>query len=465
MRNSIAYSGLPKNRNNFIDLDRLVFAQTTKNTISRNIFEDHFSEVTEYIKEFIQEDYKDLLQNSFGNEEKKRQLRNVIYSHVSQQSFIEKFKSYIEGYELGVITDRLVEKIAGLGVLQELAATETITDINCIAWNNIWVDDINKGKYKTDVSFENPEEYLELCNRFAFASNKTYSYAKPSVNAYFPQLRVNFVGQDLSPSVNLQIRTISKELRYDEDYILGTGFATKEMVDFLKATFKTEGHLISGETGTGKTELLRYFMGYSKERSDIIVIEDTPETYLDEIYPLKPIKMWKNREATDDQNNSFGYDYHLANALRHNPDYIIIQESRGKEALQISIAASTGHKVNTTLHADNAPDSVERFIQMCQMEQHHPADYFGKRIVKGFRIGVHVKRFENVRKINQIVEYVGYENNEPIVNVLFEYNPLTDKHEVKGNVSEKLWGRLASEKTADLSNIECIKPRSAVGIM
>lgn len=460
MKNIIPYQGLITKEINIINLEKMVYQKEKEKQIKPKVkFSNQFQQITDHVKNTLnQPDYRELIKDSFGNEHKKSQLRGKIHSLVSSKGFLETYSSLIADYSLDEVTDYLIEKITGLDVLQPLAEIPTITDINCISWNNIWVDDIYKGKYKTDISFENEQEYLELCNRFAFASGKNLSVARPSIDAIFPYMRINIVGEDLSPKTNLQIRIVSKKLRISEELMLNTGYANELMIEFLKKTFATESHLISGSTGSGKTELLRYFTKYTKDNADIIMIEDTPESYMDEIHPEKPIKMWKNREVSDDQKKTFGYSYHVRNAMRHNPDYITIQESRGAESADILEAAETDHIVSTTLHANSAIDCITRFIVLCQKAVHYSSEYYGKRITRAFKIGIHTKRFGKVRKINQIVEYVGYgENDEVKANILFEYDPITEKHHQKDKMSAELWMKL-SEHHQNLDSIKELAP-------
>ncbi|MEK5105054.1 ATPase, T2SS/T4P/T4SS family [Cytobacillus sp. FSL M8-0252] len=444
MNNIVAYEGLITEQRNVINLERLLYQKVKDKQIKPKIkFSNKLQDVTNYIKEYLnQEQHRELIRDSFGNKRKQIQLKSVIQTHVSSKEFLSKYSKHISDFSIEEVTEYLVEKITGLDVLQPLTEIDTITDINIISWNNIWVDDIYKGEYRTNISFSSEQDYFELCNRFAYASNKSLSTAKPSIDAVFPYMRVNIVGQDLSPNVSTQIRIISKELRFDEDYIYKTGYANELMINFIKRVFATESILISGGTGSGKTEFLRYFTGYTKPNATIIMIEDTPETYLDELYPEKPIKMWKNREASDNDKKQFGYSYHIRNAMRQNPQYIFLQESRGEESLDILEASETDHIVDTTLHAESAIDTIIRFIVLCQKAYQHPDEYYGKRITNSFKIGVHLKKFNNVRKINQIVEYLGYENGRVIANILFEYDPKLKRHVRKGNMSQKLWNRL-----------------------
>lgn len=446
-----------KNRINleklFYHKDRQVVLQSKLNTQTGSL-----ERIVDHMKEVLnQEQYRLLIRNAFSDKMKKKRLQEVIYSHVSSRSFRDEYVNQIVSYTLDEMSEYLVEKFVGLDVLQPLAEIPTVTDINCISWNTIWVDDIHEGEYKTDVTFACPEDYEELITRFAFASGKSYSYAKPSVDVNMPYMRINMVGQDLCEKTSMQIRLVSKGLRLYEKYMLDTGYATEGMIALLKATFKSESHLICGGTGTGKTELLRYFSRYTRDNASIILIEDTPETYLDDLYPNKPIKMWQNREAADDLKKAYGYSYHIRNAMRQLPKYIIIQESRGEESIDILEAAETGHILNTTLHAQSAVSCINRFIVLCQKAYHYPAEFYGNRIVSSFKMGIHVSRFGKVRKINQIVEYMGYKDNKVQTNILYQYDPKTETHVTRNKMSKELWDRL-SEVYADMDDLKELQP-------
>lgn len=467
MKNTINYKSLPvtKDLHNVINLQKANFNRDKKRQLRPKVklHNQLNNAVIEDVKNHLSADtFREIIQDSFGNPNKKNELKAIIHNYVSSKDFLGRYSNQVTQFDFDELSELLVEKIAGLDVLQPLAEIETITDIKCIAYDNIWVDDIYKGKYKTHIQFESHNAYLELCQRFVFASNKPYSISKPSVDAIFPYMRVNIVGKDLSPKVSLQMRKISKLLRYDEKYMLKSGFASKELIELLKKTFGSLSHLILGSTGAGKTEILRYFTRYTKDNGDIIMIEDTPETYLDELYPDKPIQMWRNREGDETERKSFGYRYHIRNAMRQNPDYIFIQESRGEESYDILDAALTGHIVNTTLHSFSVKDGAQRFISLCQRAQNHSDEYYGKLIAGAFKIGIHTERMGKDRVIKEVGEYIGFENGEIIVNPLIKYNDQTGKHEQVGVLSEETWNKLlVAQKynfNSDLSSIGQFSP-------
>lgn len=454
---------------NKIDLNNLFFLNAQTNVRSSNVRKNGLdNKIVEDIKDRLKEDKnKELIKDAFGNDAKRQRLLQEIKKILSEPEFSNQNEKLLADLKLNEIANQIVEKIVGLDVLEPLTKDPFITDISVNGHDNIWVDHIIKGDYQTDLKFDSEQSYMELLHRFAFASDKTFSFGNPSFDAMFPQIRVNVVGYDLSPTPTLQMRIVSKDLRLSKEYMLETGYLNETAYQLLKHTFATHSHLIGGETGTGKTELLRYLVRYTKPKKPILMIEDTPESYLDEIYPKEQysIKMWRNRDSTGGNTKEFGYKFHLLNGMRNNPTYLFIQESRGGEAVEISKAVSTGHIVGTTLHSRSCVGSVNRFIDLCQEGKMQSADMYGKRITgeDGFRIGVHLKRFGNVRRINEIFEYTGFEDGEAVGNTLIKFNEMTEEHEVLSPMSERLWKELQSHHK-DMTELEVFSPYKVVKV-
>jgi len=115
--------------------------------------------------------------------------------------------------------------------------------------------------------------------------------------------------------------------------------------------------LVTGPTGTGKSTTLAAMLDYINEhcRSHIITIED-------------PIEFLHRDKKSIISQREVGADTHsfvksLRQALRQDPDVILVGEMRDLETTSIAItAAETGHLVLSTLHTTGAANTIDRII-------------------------------------------------------------------------------------------------------
>jgi twitching motility protein PilT len=117
--------------------------------------------------------------------------------------------------------------------------------------------------------------------------------------------------------------------------------------------------LVTGPTGSGKSTTLAAMINHlnEHERRNVITIED-PIEYL---HPNKKCII-AQRDMGDDTK---AFSIALINALRHDPDVIVIGEMRDLDTISTAItAAETGHLVLGTLHTVDAIQTVERIIDI-----------------------------------------------------------------------------------------------------
>ena len=124
--------------------------------------------------------------------------------------------------------------------------------------------------------------------------------------------------------------------------------------------------LIVGATGSGKTTSLASMINYRNQKmtGHILTIED----------PMEFIH--KNVKSIIDQRevgiDTLSYGNALKNAMREAPDVILIGEIRDRETMQHAISyAETGHLCLSTLHANNAAQTLDRIINFFPESAHH----------------------------------------------------------------------------------------------
>jgi twitching motility protein PilT len=116
---------------------------------------------------------------------------------------------------------------------------------------------------------------------------------------------------------------------------------------------------ITGPTGSGKSTTLAAIIDQinSSQRQHIITIED-PIEYL---HPHKRSIVNQREIGTD----TYGFKDALKYVLRQDPDVVLIGEMRDRETVDAALTISeTGHLVFTTLHTNNAIQTINRIIDL-----------------------------------------------------------------------------------------------------
>src|SRR5688500_4586477 len=117
--------------------------------------------------------------------------------------------------------------------------------------------------------------------------------------------------------------------------------------------------IVSGTTGSGKATTLAAIIGkINRTRSErIITVEDPVE------YQHENAKSLVSQVEVGADSES--YEYALRAMMRQDPDTILIGEIRDSFSLTTALrAADTGHLVFTTVHATNAPMTIERMVSL-----------------------------------------------------------------------------------------------------
>jgi type IV pilus assembly protein PilB len=134
------------------------------------------------------------------------------------------------------------------------------------------------------------------------------------------------------------------------------GFEAEMLDIFRKWITKPYGMIIvSGPTGSGKSTTLHAALKeVQREEDNIVTVEDPVEYQIDRISQVA---------TKDDIGLTFGSS--LRTILRQDPDKILIGEIRDQETSDIAIKfALTGHLVFTTLHANDAPSTITRLLDI-----------------------------------------------------------------------------------------------------
>jgi len=134
------------------------------------------------------------------------------------------------------------------------------------------------------------------------------------------------------------------------------GFEEEDMVIFRRVIHRPYGIIIvSGPTGSGKSTTLHAALKTILDiETNIITVEDPVE------YRLEGVTQIETKEQI-----GLTFGAALRSVLRQDPDIVLIGEIRDEETADIATKFSlTGHLVFSTLHANDAPSTVTRLIDI-----------------------------------------------------------------------------------------------------
>lgn len=125
-------------------------------------------------------------------------------------------------------------------------------------------------------------------------------------------------------------------------------------------TLKEKGLiLMTGPTGCGKSTTLASMIEIINEHKSVHII--TLEDPIEYLHSHKK-SMVEQREIGSD---TFSFANSLKRCLRQDPDVIMVGEMRDLETIAIAVtAAETGHLVLATLHTPNAPEAINRIVDV-----------------------------------------------------------------------------------------------------
>ena len=306
------------------------------------------------------------------------------------------------------------------GPLKSLLDDDDITDISYDNNGQIWIRSLTQGSIRVEVNGATPEFVEKLAFQCSNVMGTTFNNAKPFLDAESSELRLNFVHPSIATNgIAMVIRKTPAKIRLEKEKLLKDDYFTQDIHDILIKC--VEGHcniIVSGETGSGKTEFVKYLASHTKTNEKIITIEDTLELHLDKIFPQRDIVAMKT-------NNVASYTDVLVTCMRQNPKWILLSEVRSAEAVTaVRNSISSGHNILSTIHADKASAIPYRLYSL--METDLDVNQFLSTIYRYIQLGVHIRAYYSKekgkfhREVDEVTEFYVDENNQPQSRVIYQ---------------------------------------------
>lgn len=252
----------------------------------------------------------------------------------------------------------LYRDFRGYGKIDPLLHDPYIEDISCNGNGlPIYVYHSEYTDIRTDISFERSDLDRYLV-KLAQRSGRHISAGDPIVETTLPDgSRAELsLGEQVTPrGSSFTIRKYAADPFTPINLIdLGT-FSIEQMAYLWLAIENNKNLIFAGGTASGKTTSMNAVSMFIPPRSKVVTIEDTRELTLHHENWLSSV----TRERIGEERDITMYDL-LRSGLRHRPEYIIVGEIRGEEALTMFQAMNTGHTTYTTMHADSVQTVINR---------------------------------------------------------------------------------------------------------
>ncbi len=318
--------------------------------------------------------------------------------------------------------DNIFEQM-DFGSLQQYLDNDDITDISYSNGGQLWLRTLSHGIFRVENPLVDNNFMEKLAFQCANVVGHSFNTAHPFLDSESAELRINFIHDSIARNgIACLIRKTPAKVRLEHDKIIEQKYITEDIHDLLIRC--VHGHcniMVSGETGSGKTELVKYLASQTYENEKLITIEDTLELHLDRIFPHRDIVAMKT-------NNVASYTDVLMSCMRQNPKWILLAEVRSAEAvLAVRNSISSGHYILSTIHSDRATNIPSRMYSLLETSQE--IDQFMRSIYRYIQIGVHIRGYQDkktkefVREIAEVCEFYVTEDNEAKYNIMFQKTP------------------------------------------
>ena len=176
--------------------------------------------------------------------------------------------------------------------------------------------------------------------------------ARHVVGATTYNLRVNTLPTIVGENVCIRLQDETRNF----GSLAELGLSAEQIALFLKLISVPNGlFYTTGPTGSGKTTLQYALLATQDLAADKVVTAENPVEY----------QFYGYTQCSIDEKVGRTFEALFEAFLRHDPDVILIAETRNLATAQVAVrAALTGHRVFSTLHTNDAPSAIARLLEL-----------------------------------------------------------------------------------------------------
>ena len=325
----------------------------------------------------------------------------------------------------------LVQKeLFGYGVIDDLIAARSISDIKLYSDKNIRVKSIGK-RADSGIRFENEKEYVRFVTKL-LERNKVNLGTANAIQTFTDRSQKNFILRITIISGLLTdsglplvaIRKIPKD-KYDLNYLKRAGmFSEKkeviygekiaclpifedddELSELLDDMIHSKGILFTGKGASGKTTLMNGLIKEIPHNESVMICQENAELF-DNDHP----DLFSAHVLVNSGDSKISYDLGSLTraALLVDLDRVIVGEVKeGSEALGLSKASMTGHKCWTSVHGESCEMAIDKMADYISQATGYSTRDSLKQL-QGFEYVVHLRNFH----IDEIIQIAGWDGEK-----------------------------------------------------
>jgi flagellar protein FlaI len=320
----------------------------------------------------------------------------------------------------------MIKDFLGDGLIDPIMHDKYIEDISCDGVNTpIFVYHASYESMKTTLMYQDAGELDSFVTRLAQRAGKYISIAEPMLDATMgdgSRIQMTLGTEVTAHGSTFTIRKFRDEPITPTDLIEWSTFSPLSIAYLWLAVESGKSAIFAGGTASGKTTSLNAISLFIPPMAKIVSLEDTRELKL-------PHPNWipsVTRDSFDSGGRGEIDMYELLRAaLRQRPEYLIVGEVRGREALTLFQAMSTGHVTYSTMHADSVPSVVHRLENP---PLNVPRNMLSALDIVCVQVQARVGG-QRIRRNKQVIEVLDIDprTNELITNEVFKWRPATDE--------------------------------------